>query len=88
MESDRLTVITPFSEQVCLFQQADLLRLRRSWTRTRRRWTQGGGLLDVAARFEKNGRVLATVPVSWSGSAAFREAMTFFETLPIRKVWL
>ncbi len=86
LKEDRLIVSVPFSRTVCLYADADLLLLRRS--RSRRRWTAGLGLQDVAARLQKGNRVLAVIPASWREARNFEAAMSFLESLPLPKKYL
>lgn len=86
LEEDHLTVSSPFSVSVCRYGEADLLLLRRS--RVRHRWSAGTGLQDVGARLQKEGRILATIPVSWQNGQGYSEALAFLERLPIPKKYL
>lgn len=88
VQTDRITVRTPWSEQDYPYEGKNLL-LRRSWAVTNRRLgTFGMGLADVAIQLRQGSRPVVTIPVSWRGSRGFGEAMTFLESLPIQKRYL
>lgn len=87
-EADRVTVKTPFSREIYLYEGMNFL-LRRSWTMTfHRGLVPGGGLAGVAIQLRRGKRAEVTVPAARFGGRQLREAIDFLSRLPNPKRYL